>query len=62
MCTSRLRTRGVDVQQQAKGEEGQIRNCRIKRRGTEMHLQAMNKRDGCAPTGQRRRGTDAPAG
>jgi hypothetical protein len=23
-----------------------------------MHLQAKNKRDGCAPAGQRRRGTD----
>jgi hypothetical protein len=59
----------MDVHQQAKGEEGQICTCRIKRRGTDVHQQAKEKRNRCAPAGlrgdgqictcrQRIRGTD----
>jgi hypothetical protein len=52
MCTSRLRTRGMDAHQQAKGEEGQICTGRLRIRGTDVHQQAKNKRDRYAPAGQ----------
>jgi hypothetical protein len=37
---------------------GQMCTSRIKRGWPDMHQQAKNKRDGCAPAGKRRRGTD----
>jgi hypothetical protein len=54
MCTSRIKRRGPDVHQQAKGGEGQICTSRMKRRGPDMHQHAKNKRDRCAPAGQSR--------
>jgi hypothetical protein len=44
------------VRQQAKGGEGQMCTSRIKRRRTDMHRQAKNKRDRCAPVGQGQEG------
>jgi hypothetical protein len=52
MCTGRLKIRGIDAHQQAKGGEGQMCTSRIKRRKTDVHQQAKNKRDRCAPAGK----------
>jgi hypothetical protein len=49
MCTGRLKIRGIDAHQQAKGGEGQMCTSMLRIRGIDVHQQAKNKRKRCAP-------------
>jgi hypothetical protein len=49
ICTCRLKIRGIDAHQQAKGGEGQMCTSRIKRIKSDVHQHAKNKRERCAP-------------
>jgi hypothetical protein len=48
MCTSRLRIRGMDAHQQARGV---IVHSKLRRRVTDVHQQAKEEKDGYAPAG-----------